>query len=67
MWRSVLVVFLLAASPALAGQARGVMQVGITITGTPAKSVGSGGGEQAVGARAAAVKSSGRARPQRPR
>jgi len=72
MWRSALVVFLLTGSPALAGQARSVIQVGITIVGTPAKSAGSGGeragvGDALGGARAAAVKSSGRAHPQRPR
>jgi hypothetical protein len=52
MWRSVIVVLLLAGSPALAGQARGTLQVGITITGTVAHPVAKGatvgGGQQAV-------------------
>jgi hypothetical protein len=52
MWRSVFIVVLLAASPALAGQARGTFQVGITITGTtarPAAKAGTvGSGQQAV-------------------
>ena len=74
MWRSAFVVFLLVGSPALAGEARGVMHVGITITGAaarpPAKAAASGVSEQAAagalgGARAAAVKAS-RARSQRP-
>jgi len=38
MWRSALVVLLLAGSPALAGQASTAIQVGITITGTTAQS-----------------------------
>jgi hypothetical protein len=75
MWRSAFIMLVLAGSPALAGQARAVMQVGITITGsaaqTPAKANVSSGSEQAVagslgGARAAVAKPSVRARPQRP-
>lgn len=75
MWRSSFIILLLAGSPALAGQARAVMQVGITITGnaaqTPAKAKASSGGEQAVagsldGAKEAVVKPSVRTRPRRP-
>jgi hypothetical protein len=68
MWRSAFIVLLLVGSPALAGEARGVLHVGITITGTgaraPAKAAASVGGEQtAAGARAAAAKPSARVRP----
>jgi hypothetical protein len=43
MWRSIFVLLLLAGpSPALAGQARGTLQVGITITGTVARPVAKG-------------------------
>jgi hypothetical protein len=52
MWRSVLVLLLLAGSPVLAGQARGTLQVGITITGPVARPAVKGGtvgsGQQAV-------------------
>jgi hypothetical protein len=51
MWRSAFTVFLLAGSPVLAGEARGTIQVGITITGNaahaPAKRSVTGSGEQA--------------------
>ena len=75
MWRTVLMAFLLTGSSALAGQARAVMQVGITITGTPArapaKSTAPKTLEQATtgsvaGARAAVVKSSARTQPRSP-
>ena len=75
MWRMVFIIFLLTGSSALAGQARAVMQVGITITGTPArppaKSSASSTLEQATtgsvaGARAAVVKSSARTQPRPP-
>jgi len=71
MCRSAFIMLLLAGSPALAGQARAVMQVGITITGgasqAPAKSLGSGSRDQAVsnslaGSGAAATTPSGRTR-----
>ena len=75
MWRSAFIVALLAGAPAIAGEARSVMRVGITITGvaaqTPArKTVAARNGEQAVagalgGARAAALKPHMRSQPQR--
>jgi hypothetical protein len=50
MWRSMFV--LLAGSPALAGEARGTLHVGITITGTVARPAAKGAtvgtGQQAV-------------------
>jgi hypothetical protein len=77
MWRSAIIILLLAGSPAFAGQASAVIHVGITITGsaaqTPARARASSSREQAVasslgGARAAVLKRSAltRLRPRRP-
>jgi hypothetical protein len=67
MWRAAAILVLLAGSPAFAGQARAVIQVGFTITGnaaqTPAKATTVAGSQGA--ARAAAVKPSPQARPRR--
>jgi len=73
MWRSVSIVCLLVCSPAFGGEARGVIHVGITITGprAPANSVAAGSSAEAVassrgGARAAAVKRPVGSQAQRP-
>ena len=75
MWRSAFVILLLsgcfAGSPALAGQATAVIQVGITITGnagqTPARAKASGSRRQTTAAaKAAALKRSASTQPRPP-
>jgi hypothetical protein len=67
MWRSALVILLLAGSPALAGQASAVIQVGITITGSTAAAKAKASQQAVAGSPGGATKQSVRPRQRPPK